>query len=447
MERKVNGFMKKKMMLLLCAVCAAALLGGCGTDKKENSGKKDNTSTEEGSGSEEKAEAIEYNAEDYVELGDYKGMEVSLAASYDVTDEDVKNQISSALLDYPVYEDTDKDTVEDGDFVNIDYEGVKDGVAFNGGTAQGAVLEIGSNSFIDGFEEGLIGVKVGDKKDLNLTFPEGYQNEELAGQAVVFHVTVNKIVNKSDMTYDMLDDAFVEKNMSSQGYHTVADFEKGVREQLEESKAVTKETETQAAIVQKLKEICKVKEFPEGLLDQRIDEYMERFHANLEAYGMKLEDYLQSSGITEEQFQEQIKEVVTDTLEGELIVQAIAGKENVEIGDEEFEEYKKSVVEEYGYASEDALIEQHGEAYVRNIYLNEKTLKMLAETLTITYGAAPEPSAEDSADTQNNGADSSNTGNNGSGDGAQHAPEHEEETQHVQEHDGETEHVPEHSGE
>lgn len=190
-----------------------------------------------------------------------------------------------------------------------------------------------------------------------------------------------------------------------------------------------------------------MKEFPEGLLDQRIDEYMERFHANLEAYGMKLEDYLQSSGITEEQFQEQIKEVVTDTLEGELIVQAIAGKENVEIGDEEFEEYKKSVVEEYGYASEDALIEQHGEAYVRNIYLNEKTLKMLAETLTITYGAAPEPSAEDSADTQNNGAESSNTGNNGSGDGAQHAPEHEEETQHVQEHDGETEHVPEHSGE
>lgn len=429
--------MKKKMMLLLCAVCAAALLGGCGTDKKENSDKKDNTSTEEADGSDKKEETIEYNAEDYVELGDYKGMEVSLTSSYDVTDEDVKNQITTALLDYPVYEDTDKDTVEDGDFVNIDYEGLKDGVAFNGGTAQGAVLEIGSNSFIDGFEEGLIGVKVGEKVALDLTFPEGYQNEELAGQAVVFNVTVNKIVNKSDMTYDMLDDAFVEKNMSSQGYHTVEDFQNGVREQLEESKAVTKETETQGAIIQKLKEICKIKGFPEGLLDQRMDEYMERFNANLESYGMKMEDYLTASNITEDEFQEQMKEVVTDTLEGEMIVQAIAKKENIEIGDEEFEEYKKSVVEEYGYASEEALIEQHGEAYVRNIYLNEKTLKMLAENANITYGAAPETSTEENGD----------TGNNDSDETTQHVPEHAEETEHAGEHAGETEHAEEHAGE
>ncbi|EOS27585.1 trigger factor [Lachnospiraceae bacterium 3-1] len=383
--------MKKKMMMLLCAVCVAALLGGCGTDKKENGDKKDDTSTEETDDSGKKAETIEYNAEDYVELGDYKGMEVSLG-SYEVTDEDVKNEMTNALLSYPVYEDTDKDTVEDGDFVNIDYEGLKDGVAFNGGTAQDAVLEIGSNSFIDGFEDGLIGVKVGEKVSLDLTFPESYQNQELAGQAVVFNVTVNKIVNKSDMTYDMLDDAFVEKNMSSQGYHTVADFEKGVREQLEESKAVTKETETQAAIVKKLKEVCKVKEFPEGLLEQRMDEYMERFQANLESYGMKMEDYLKASNVTEDEFQKQMEEVVSDTLEGEMIVQAIAKKENIEIGDEEFAEYKKGIVEEYGYASEEALIEQHGEAYVKNIFLNEKTLKALAESLNIIYGEAPKDS-------------------------------------------------------
>lgn len=376
--------MKKKIMLLLCAVCAAALLGGCGTDQKENSDKKESTGKEEASGSKEQ-KTVEYNAADYVELGEYKGLEVSLG-SYEVTDEDVKNEVANALLAYPVYEDTDKDTVEDGDFVNIDYEGLKDGVAFSGGTAQGAVLEIGSNSFIDGFEEGLIGVKIGEKVALDLTFPENYQNEELAGQAVVFNVTVNKIVNKSDMTYDMLDDAFVEKNMSSQGYKTVADFENGVREQLEESKSATKKQETQAAVIQKLKEVCKVKEFPEGLLDQRMEEYMDRFNANLEAYGMKLEDYLETSNVTEEDFEAQAKQLVTETLEGELMIEAIAQKENIEIGDEEFEEYKKDVVEEYGYESEEALLEQHGEDYVKNVFLREKTVDMLMENAKITYG-------------------------------------------------------------
>ena len=141
--------MKKRMMLLLCAVCTAALLCGCGTGQKDNSDKKESTGKEEASGSKDQ-ETVEYNAADYVELGEYKGMEVSLG-SYEVTDEDVKNEVKNTLLSYPVYEDSEKDTVEDGDFVNIDYEGLKDGVAFNGGTAQGAVLEIGSNSFIDGF--------------------------------------------------------------------------------------------------------------------------------------------------------------------------------------------------------------------------------------------------------------------------------------------------------
>ena len=128
--------MKKKIMLLLCAVCTAALLGGCGTNQKENSDQKESTDKEETGGSEDQKEAIEYNAADYVELGEYMGLEVSLG-SYEVTDEDVKNEVTNALLAYPVYEDTEKDTVEDGDFVNIDYEGLKDGEAFNGGTAQG----------------------------------------------------------------------------------------------------------------------------------------------------------------------------------------------------------------------------------------------------------------------------------------------------------------------
>lgn len=376
--------MKKKLVLLLCAVCMAALVGGCGTGKNGTDDKKENTEqTEEES--EKQAEAIEYNVDDYVELGEYKGLEISLG-SYDVTDEDVKSRIDSILTSYPVYEDLDKDTVEDGDFVNIDYEGLKDGVAFDGGTAEGAVLEIGSDTFIDGFEDGLIGKKVGEKVALDLTFPEGYQNEELAGQAVVFNVTVNKIVSKSDMTYDKMDDAFIAENMSSQGYETVEAFEKGVREQMEEDNESQKKVETQAAILQKLREVCKVNGFPEGLLEQKIDEYMERFESNLETtYGMKLEDYLQTAGTTEEDFEAQINQLMTESLEGDLILEAIAKKENMEMDEEAFEAYKTSIVEEYGYASAEALVEQYGEEYIRNVYRNEQILEMVGEQAQITY--------------------------------------------------------------
>lgn len=374
--------MKKRIMLLLCLVCTMALLGGCGTEKKDGSDKK---STTEESGSKEETKKIEYNVDDYVELGDYKGLKVELGA-YEVTDEDVRNEIETILLSYPVYEDLDKDTVADGDFVNIDYEGLKDGTAFVGGTAEGAVLEIGSNSFIDGFEEGLIGAKVGDEVALDLTFPENYQNEELAGQAVVFNVKVNKIVSKSDMTYDMLDDEFVKANLSSQGYENVDEFKKGVREELESGKESTKNSETHAALVQEVKKVCKVNGFPEGLLEQKKQEYVEQFTSNLKMnFGMELEEYLKTANTTEEQFDDQVDQYVTENLETQLIIEAIAKKENFEIEEKKFADYKKSVVEDFGYESEEALLEQYGEEYVKTVYLNEQIVKLLEESAEITY--------------------------------------------------------------
>lgn len=402
--------MKKKIMVLLCLLCMAALLGGCGTAKKENSDKKNDAKDE----SQKETEKIEYNVDDYVELGEYKGLKVELG-TYEVTDEDVKNEIEIILLSYPVYEDLDKDTVEDGDFVNIDYEGLKDGTAFNGGTAEGAVLEIGSNSFIDGFEEGLIGAKVGEKVALDLTFPEDYQNEELAGQAVVFNVKVNKIVSKSDMTYDMLNDEFVKTNLSSQGYQNVEEFKKGVKEELESGKETTKNTETQAALVQELKKACKVNGFPEGLLEQKEQEYLEQFKSNLKMnFGMELEDYLKTSNITEEQFDAQIEQYVTENLETQLIIEAIAKKENFGIDEKKFADYKKSVVEDFGYESEEALLEQYGEDYVRTVYLNEQIIKLLEENAEITYnenvkdGGVVQMQGEDSGeDTPKEDADES----------------------------------------
>lgn len=373
--------MKKKITVLLAAVCALALIGGCG--EKGNSSEGTDTA-ENADTSGEQTDAASYDVEKCVELGEYMGIEVTLG-SYDVTDEDVKSHIESTLSSYPSYEDTDKTTVEEGDVVNIDYEGLKDGVAFEGGTAEGANLEIGSNSFIDGFEDGLIGKNVGETVKLDLTFPEDYGNTELAGQAVVFNVKINKIVNEVYATYDTLTDEFVTNNFSSQGYSTVDDMVKGTREQLESNNESNKKTDTQNAIFEKLHETCKVT-FPDGLLEQRIQEYMDQFTQNLQTnYNMELADYLSSMGTTEEEFNEQVKQYIEESLTNQLILEAIAKKENVEVDEEGYADYKNDVVADFGFESEDALVEQYGEDYIKNAYLSDKTMDFVIENAKVTY--------------------------------------------------------------
>lgn len=379
--------MKKKLVILLAAVCAVSMLGGCGTGKKSD--KKETKETEETEETEENkaAKDIEYNASDYVTLGEYKGMEVKLTSDYEVTEEDVKSKIESLLTSYPAYEDSDKTTVENGDFVNIDYEGLQDGVAFEGGTAQGTVLEIGSGSFIEGFESGLIGANVGDTVSLNLTFPENYQNTEMAGQAVVFNVTINKIVNKADMTYDTMTDQYVTDNFSSSGYETVQDLKDGVKEQLTQSNESTKESDTQSAVLEKLKEICTVNSLPDGVLDQRVKEYKEQMEKVLkEKYDMEMEDYLSSINKTQEDFDTEITDYMQQNLEMEMILTAIADKENIEVDEDGYKEYLANVISGGGYEDEDALMEEYGEDYVKTIYRNNKAMDMVRENAVVTYG-------------------------------------------------------------
>lgn len=372
--------MKKKLVVLLAAVCAVSMLGGCGSDKKNDkkSDKKESKSTV----------SIDYNASDYVTLGDYLGMQVALDSNYEVTDDDVKSKIETLIASYPAYEDTDKTTVENGDFVNIDYEGLKDGVAFDGGTAKGTVLEIGSNKFIDGFESGLIGANVGDTVSLNLTFPENYQSTELAGQAVVFNVTINKIVTKQDINYDNITDQYVADNFSSQGYETVQALKDGVKEQLTKSNESTKETDTQSAILEKLQEVCTVNSLPDGVLDQRVKDYKDEMEKTLkDKYNMSVEDYLSSMNETQEQFDTEVNDYMQKNLEVELILTAIANKEGIEVDEDGYKEYVNNIVSNGGYADEAALMDEYGEDYVKNIYRNNKAMDLITEKAVVTYGS------------------------------------------------------------
>ncbi|MDO5344313.1 MAG: trigger factor [Lachnospiraceae bacterium] len=338
---------------------------------------------------EELGERPEYNALDYVTVGDYKGLTVTVDP-VQVTEEDVDAAIEERVANAEMYDDQTDGTVQEGDTVNIDYEGKKDGVAFDGGTAQGFDLTIGSDTFIDGFEDGLIGVEVGDTVDLNLTFPENYGSEELAGQEVVFTVTVNSVKVMPEVT-DTLVDA-----LSEGAYSTVDGYRAYLKEELESQATQDQEGMIYQDLMIQLYNICTVNEYPQDLVDYSEASMRQVYESYAEQYGMELADFTQQFfGMTEEQFQQAISEAVEQNLQAELILIAIAQQEGLTISDEEFQTGCAEYAENNGYASADDLIAEYGEAMLRIDLLMDKALRFVKENAVIQE--TPETESESEA--------------------------------------------------
>ncbi len=397
--------MKKKAVALLLCVSMMMTLNACGKTNKDNTAGTETVAETEAEGATETSADITYNAADYVTLGDYKNMEVALDKDYQVTDDMVKDYVNNNVIaNYPYYTETDKTVVESGDVANIDYKGLLDGEAFDGGTAQDYDLEIGSGSFIDGFEDGLIGAEVGKEIDLNLTFPEDYGNSDLAGKAVVFQVTVNSIKQKQDMTYDTLTDDYVTYLSDKLGasYETVNDLTSDIRTYLEEQASSSKKQAIRSAVIAKLPEVCTVNELPDGLLDARVQEYISKFEDTY-CTDTSLEDYLSSTyNTTVDNFKSEVQTEIESELDTQLILEAVAAAENIEFDEDGYNSYVSNLVSNYGYDDEDALYKNYGatieagKAYLKTIYLCNKALDGLIENAKVTYNAAEE-STEDTA--------------------------------------------------
>lgn len=308
-------------------------------------------------------------AANLVTLGDYEGLEVELDASYEVTNENVKTMVETYFLDaVPNYSvDKEKTTVADGDVVNINYKGMLDGEAFDGGTAENYNLVIGSGTFIDGFEAGLVGKDVGSTVELELTFPEDYSSEELAGKETVFEVTINSIMKEKKMTYKTMTDEYVEANFKDYyGVSTAKELKQYVKDYLKSShdQAVT------SMLQAELLEICEVDEIPNELLTERTEEY--RALSTL-------------SGMTEEEFDEQINEQVKDSLPADLVWEAIAAKEGIRANGEGYEEFKQNIMSMMGFEDEEAMFEAMPESLLERMYCIDEARKVVLETAKITY--------------------------------------------------------------
>ena len=363
--------MKKRSLMTM--LCIAAMLSVCGCGKQEaetQAGQEAEAETTEKSGG---VSAKDFEVEKYVTIGDYEGMEVSVPV-YNFTDEDVEKEMQGEAEYYISksgaydYKPLDKDTVEEGDIVNIDYVGKKDGVAFDGGTASGAHLKIGSGQFIDGFESGLVGHKVGEKVSLNLTFPENYQSTELAGQAVVFEVTINSI---DEQSMPEINDEFVQ--LMGTGLNTVEEFRADTKKYLTEQCEQRNQSEKRNAVWNAVYEKSAIKEPPQELVDDVMARIAENLKQYAEQYGVSEDELItQYMGTTREQYDMDSKESAVKAAKEKLLAAAIAKQAGITLTDEELKETAEGDAASYGYDSGDKVLESVGKGAYYDYALGQK---------------------------------------------------------------------------
>lgn len=397
--------MKKRAIMISMLLVMALSVTGCSQKtatkdkdtKTEETAKTDDAEETESDNTEDTSEDTPTTAElmagidveKCVTLGDYKGVTVEKTIQ-SVTDEDVQNEIDNALANYPVEVDQ---AAKEGDTVNIDYVGKIDGEEFDGGSDQGADLKLGSGKFIDGFEDGLIGARKGETRTLNLTFPEDY-TQDLAGKAVEFTVTVNAVKEPlSEPT-----DQWVADNI--EGYDNIADYKAGIRSEQEESNEQTAENQVRYAAWTQVIDNCTINEYPETLVEVGKKLYEQQVETYAKYAGMELDAYIESSGLTQEEYQSNMEEYGKNVAAQALVCQAICDKEGFAIGDDDYQKALQDMLTEYG-CTEDELIQTYGQDNVEQSIMLNRVSNLIMENANVTEVQA-DSSADSSSDNSGN---------------------------------------------
>ena len=275
-----------------------------------------------------------------VKLGDYKGLEYNLD-EVAVSDEEVDAELNRMREQYAEVQTKDGAAAE-GDTVNIDYEGFKDDVAFDGGKGTNYDLVLGSHSFIPGFEEKLVGAKAGEEKDLNLTFPENYHAKDLKGAAVVFKVKVNEV--KTKVLPEVNDD--FAKDVNAAGVETVADLKNMIRTRIEDGKKSQAENKADTALMDKLVENAEI-DLPEVLVEEEVNNQIQQLAQQISQYGMNFNQYLSMMGKKIEDVRAEYTDNATKTAKLRLILEEIAKVEALEPTEEDLENEYNNIAAQY----------------------------------------------------------------------------------------------------
>lgn len=275
-----------------------------------------------------------------VTLGDYKGLEVEKQDTT-VSDEDVQKALEREQEQNSRLVTVEDRPVEKGDLVTLDYAGTVDGVAFDGGSAEGQELEIGSNTFIPGFEDQLIGTNIGDEKDVEVTFPEEYHAKDLAGKAAVFHCTIHNIQKKE---LPELNDEFAE-DVSE--FDTLEEYKADIRKNLEESKENSAKQARKDQAASKAAQNAQI-DIPDLMVDSQAEQLLENLANNLRSQGMDFATYLQYTGQNYEQARVSMKPQAEQQIRTRLTLEAVAAAEHLEASDEEVDTEIETMAKNYG---------------------------------------------------------------------------------------------------
>lgn len=307
-----------------------------------------------------------------VKLGDYKGLEIEKQET-DLSDEELQESIDHSLSHLAEMVVKEDGAVENGDTVNIDFSGSVDGEEFDGGQAEGYDLEIGSGSFIPGFEEQIEGMKTGDEKDVVVTFPEEYHAEELAGKEATFKTKVNEIKFKD--VPELNDEIANELDSDAEN---VDEYKENLRKRLSEQKATEAENTEKEEAINKATENVSI-DIPEAMINTELDRMIQEFGQRIQQQGLDLQTYYQISGQNEEQLRDQMKDDAEQRVKTNLTLTAIADEENIEVSDEDIDKELEKMSEQFNISVEDIKSTLGNTDIVKNDVRIQKVIDLLRD--------------------------------------------------------------------
>ena len=312
-----------------------------------------------------------------VELGNYKGLK-AVKYVHKVTDEEIDNRIQQDVDKATTMADVTDRAVENGDTVNLNYAGTVDGVAFEGGTAENQTLEIGSGHFIPGFEEQMIGMQIGEEKDLNVKFPDEYHAENLKGKDAVFHVKVNGIQTK---VVPALDDDFAA-DVSE--FDTFADYKANITKELTDRADKNAAVQLENELVQQAVDAADC-DIPDAMIEDEIDIMLRELKIRMMYQGLKYEDYLKYTGQTEDQVKEMYRSEAKNRVKMQLVLDAIIKAENIDVTEEEVEKATAEEAERSGRELEEFKkgLNDRQKEYLRDNAKIRKAVDMIVETAKV----------------------------------------------------------------
>ena len=310
-----------------------------------------------------------------VKVGKYKGIEIK-KIEYNVTDKDIEHELGHMQDRNSRLVSIDDRPVENGDQTVIDFEGSVDGVPFEGGKAEGHELEIGSNTFIPGFEEQIIGMKIDEEKDVKVKFPDDYFSEDLAGKDAVFKVKLHEIKKKE---LPKLDDEFA-KDVSE--FDTLEELKNSIREKLETENKDKEKHETEETAIQTVCDNTKI-DIPSGMIETEIDNMVKDIEGRLSYQGLKLEQYLQMIGKTEDDMRKEFEEQANKSVKSRLVLEAIVKEENLKADEKEVADKIKEMASKYSKDEKELLENEQLKEYIGENMKTEKAIEFIIKNAKI----------------------------------------------------------------